>query len=168
MGTREWFPHAWRLDVPAITCVWLCSQMQQTYAPALMQEGGGGGQRRAQRPKVDSNEVLREFRASGWVPGPPLDEQSADQSILDAVHASERPRVETEERARQLCAFVFAHLKLASMSMVDIFSANLWETAVDVEWAAELLALTDEVRLCAQTCVHVCRACVPMKAHICK
>jgi len=105
----------------------------------------GGGQRRAQRPKVDSNEVLRKFHSNGWAPADPLDAQSVDQGILDALGASQRPRGETEQHARQLCAFVFENLELAAVSMVDIFSANLWQTVVDPEWAAELMALSDEV-----------------------
>jgi hypothetical protein len=102
------------------------------------------GQRRAGRPKVDSNEVLREFRASGWKPGSALDSASAHPGIMDAVRACVRPRDDVETHARQLCAFVFAHLRLGTMSMVDIFSADLWGTAVDPEWAEELMTLSDE------------------------
>jgi hypothetical protein len=69
---------------------------------------------------------------------------TADQSILDAVSANVRPRADVEEHARQLASFVFSHLELASVSLVDIFSANLWDTVVDPEWAAELMTLTDE------------------------
>jgi hypothetical protein len=109
-----------------------------------MATGALPGRRRAGRPKVDSNEVLREFRASGWTPRAALDSASADPGILAAVRACVRPRGDVEAHARRLCAFVFAHLRLASVSMVDIFSADLWGTAVDPEWAAELLALSDE------------------------
>jgi hypothetical protein len=100
--------------------------------------------RRAGRAKVDSNEVLREFRANGWKPGAALDSASADPGIMDAVRACVRPRDDVETHARQLCAFVFAHLRLGTMSMVDIFSADLWGTAVDPDWAEELMTLSDE------------------------
>ena len=106
---------------------------------------GGAGQHRAPRTKIDSNEVLREFRQIGWKPGcaAALDADTADQDTLAAVRASS-PRVEVEAHARQLCAFIFAHLQLASVSMVDVFSNNLWDTVIDPAWAAELTELTDD------------------------
>ena len=66
--------------------------------------GPSSKMRRAQRPKVDSNEVLREFRLSGWTPAPALDSTTADTSILDAIRAHVRPRSVAEQHARDLCA----------------------------------------------------------------
>ena len=39
---------------------------------------------------------------------------------------------------------MFTHLRLASVSMVDLFSEDLWHNVVDPEWAAELMMLSDE------------------------
>ena len=103
-----------------------------------------GGQRRAQRVKIDSNEVLRQFRLRGWKPQASLDAGSVDQSVLDAVAASMRQRDAVAKHAQQLCEFVFANLELATVSMVDVFSADLWGTIIDPDWAKELMTLTDE------------------------
>ena len=88
--------------------------------------------------------MLREFRENSWKPHAALNSDTADPRIISAVRECVRPRQAVEAHAQQLCDFVFGHLHLATVSMVDIFSANLWDTVVDPEWAADLLALTDE------------------------